>query len=314
MPYNSLTSRSDVGALIPEEVSKEMLGKAIDSSFVLQRFRHVPVRGTQVRFPILSQLPLAYWVSGDTGLKQTTELAWANKFLNVEEIATILPVPDNVVADVDANIWDEAMPLLAEAMGRLLDATVVFGTSAPSTFPTAIVPALTAAGNLVAEGATAAQGGFMGDLDNLHEKVEADGFTVGGFIAEVSAKSKLRKARDTQGRKVDEQRVNGALDMLDGFPIDYVMKGQWGTASGDPRIIGGDWDQFVVGVRQDITLKVLDQAVITDNTGAIIFNLPQQDMQALRVTFRVGWQVANTINNQQPTESARYPVAALTRP
>jgi hypothetical protein len=58
-------------------------------------------------------------------------------------------------------------------------------------------------------------------------------------------------------------------------------------------------------------MKVLDQAVIQDNTGAIVFNLAQQDMTAVRLTFRVGWQVANTINNEQSVEANRYPAGVL---
>ena len=58
-------------------------------------------------------------------------------------------------------------------------------------------------------------------------------------------------------------------------------------------------------------MKILTEAVITDNTGAIIYNLPQQDMTAVRLTFRVGWQVKNTINNDNPTENTRYPAAYL---
>jgi hypothetical protein len=35
-------------------------------------------------------------------------------------------------------------------------------------------------------------------------------------------------------------------------------------------------------------------------------------MVALRLTMRVGWQVANTINYDQPTvEASRYPAAIL---
>jgi HK97 family phage major capsid protein len=314
MAYNNVTSRTDAAALIPEEVSTEMLGKATEQSAALSLFRRVPVGRNQVRFPVLSALPVAYFVGGDTGLKQTTEVAWANKFLNIEEIATIMPVPDNVLADVDANIWDEAMPLLTEAFGRTLDAAIFFGTNAPSSWPADVTTAATAAGNDVTEAATAAQGGFFGDLDNLYEKVEADGYEIDGWVASTAAKSKLRKARDTQGRKLDETRVSGDLQTLDGLPVAYAMKGLFpagGGAGTNTRLFGGDFSRFVLGVRQDITMKILDQAVIQDNTGAIMFNLAQQDMTAVRLTFRVGWQVSNPINNEQATEASRYPAGVL---
>jgi HK97 family phage major capsid protein len=315
LAFNNVTSRTDAAALIPEEVSKEMMGKATETSAVLSLFRRIPVGRGQVRFPILSALPVAYWVGGDTGLKQTTEVNWTNKYLNVEEIATIMPVPDNVLADVDANIWDEAMPLLVEAFGRTLDTAVFFGTNAPSSFPTNVHSAAVAAGNTVAVGTNAASaGGYYGDLDDLYGKVEGDGFEVTGFAAATAARARLRKARDTQGRKLDETRVSGDLRSIDGYPVAYSMKGLWSTASGSPQLFGGDWSQFVVGVRQDITMKILTEAVIQDNTGAIVYNLAQQDMTAVRLTFRVGWQVANTLNNEQPTESSRYPVAELTLP
>lgn len=314
MAYNNITSRTDAAALIPEEVSKTMLGKAVENSSVLSMFRRIPVSRNQVRLPVLSALPIAYWVSGDTGLKQTTEMAWQNKFLNIEEMATIMPVPDNVIDDIDANIWDEAEPLIREAFGRLLDSTVFFGTNAPSSFPTNITSAATSAGNTVNEGSTAAQGGFFGDLDNVHEKVESSGYEVNGWVASTGAKSKLRRARDSQGRKLDESRVDGSLSAIDGFPVEYAMKGLFpagGGANTNVRLFGGDFNEFVVGVRSDISFKILDQAVIQDNTGAIMFNLAQQDMTAIRLTFRVGWQVANRINNEQMVEANRYPVAVL---
>jgi hypothetical protein len=34
-------------------------------------------------------------------------------------------------------------------------------------------------------------------------------------------------------------------------------------------------------------------------------------MKALRLTMRVGWQVANTINYDQATEASRYPGGVL---
>jgi HK97 family phage major capsid protein len=309
--YNNVVSRTDAAALIPEEVSNEMLGKATETSAVLQLFRRIPVGRAQVRFPVLSALPTASFVNGDTGLKATTEVNWANKYMNIEEIATIMPVPDNVAADVDANIWDTSMPYLVEAFGRTLDQAVFFGVGAPSSYPTNVLTALTSAGNNVTEGSTAAQGGYFGDVDKLYAKLEADGFDVTGWVGATSAKSQLRTARDSQGRKLDAGRVSGPVDSLDGYPIAYPMRGLWPTTSGSVRLFAGDWSKFLVGVRQDITLKVLTEGVIQDGTGAIQYNLGQQDMTALRLVLRVGWVCANTINNDQPTEANRYPAAAL---
>lgn len=312
MPFNNITSRTDAGALIPEEVSRAMLGKATEQSAALAMFRRVPVGRAQVRFPVLSALPTAYFVTGDTGQKQTTEVNWTNKFLNIEEIATIMPVPDNVIADIDANVWDEAMPLLTEAVGRALDAAVFFGTNAPASYPTNVLAAAAAAGNSFTEASTAAQGGFYGDLDSTIALVEADGYDVSGFVAATSAKAKMRSARNADGDRLDGQRASGDLASLDGLPIAYPMRGLFPTGAGTGvRLFAGDWSQFVIGVRQDITLKVSNEAVIQDNTGAIVYNSFQQDLTFLRLTFRVGWQVANRINNDQPTEANRYPVAAL---
>lgn len=291
-----------------------MLGKATEASAVLQLFRHIPVSRSQVRFPVLSALPVAYWVGGDTGLKQTTEMAWSNKFLNIEEIATIMPIPENVAADIEINIWEDAEPYLREAFARTLDTAVFFGVNAPSSFPTNVVAAAVAAGNTVNEGTAAASGGYFADMDGLISTVEEDGFPVTGFAAQLGAKRKFRLARNADGDRLDLGRLSGDMATFDGAPVVYPMRGLWPTGGGantNPRIVAADWSQFIVGIRSDIQFKVLTESVITDNTGAIVYNLPQQDMIALRLKFRVGWQVANTINNDQPVEASRYPAAVL---
>jgi hypothetical protein len=76
--------------------------------------------------------------------------------------------------------------------------------------------------------------------------------------------------------------------------------------------LSGDFSELVYSIRQDITAKVFDQGIIQDAQGAIVFNLMQQDMVALRVVIRLGWQVPNPINRLQQVEANRYPIAVLT--
>jgi HK97 family phage major capsid protein len=315
MAYDNLTSRTDVSGLIPEDVSGEMLGKVAEESAVLTMFRRVPVAGARTRFPILSALPIAYWVNGDTGLKQTTEVNWANKFLDIEEIACIVPVPENVVEDLQSagvDVWEEIRPLIEEAVGRTLDQTVYFGVNAPASFPTNISAAAAAAGNTTNEDAAAAAGGFHDDIDEAIGLVEADGFDPSGIVAARSAKGKLRRARATDGQRL--AGLNADISEYEGLPIAYPMRGLFpagGGANTNVRLFVGDFTEMVVGVRRDISYKLLEEAVIQDSSGAIVYNLAQQDMVALRITFRAGWQVSNRINNDQAVEANRYPVARL---
>jgi hypothetical protein len=52
------------------------------------------------------------------------------------------------------------------------------------------------------------------------------------------------------------------------------------------------------------TYKLLDQAVITDDLGNIVYNLPQQDMLALRVTARFAFARSPSLSRATPAEAA----------
>lgn len=316
MPYNNAILRGEAQALIPEDVQRAIWKNVPQQSAALSLFQSRRLSRNQQRVPVLSLLPTAYFVNGDTGLKQTTEANWANKYLDVEEIAVIVPIPDSILADTEYDLWDEIQPLIEEAIGRTLDAAVFFGVDKPASWPAAIVTAAAAAGNASVEGtASAANGGIAGDFSDLYSKIEQDGYDVNGVIAHRVLRGKLRNHRDTQGRKQDETQARQVgMDSIYGVDVKYPMRGQWPTAASSALAVAGDFSRGIIGIRQDITIMKTNVGVIQDNTGAIIYNLFQQDMTALRVVFRVAWQVANAINYDQPTESARYPFGVLNRP
>ena len=317
--FNNIVSRTSAGPLVPEQVSNDILGGLTNQSAALTMFRKVPMATNQVRMPVLAALPVAYFINGDTGLKQTTQVDWSNKFMNVEEIAAIVPIPENVWNDVldggNFDLWGSVVPLVQDAIARALDAAIFFGVNKPASWPNAIITDAVSAGNTVNRGTNlAAAGGIAGDFSDLFGTVEADGFDVNGVIATTAYKGRLRQARATTGESLLTQGQTTATAIY-GVDAMYPMRGLWPTpAVGAVEAIAGDFTQGILGVRQDITMKMLDQAVLTDAAGVIQYNLAQQDMVAARFTARFAFQTANTINYDQPGAGARYPFAVLRQP
>ncbi len=312
MAYNSLIDRSnDAAALIPEEASREIIQNATEGSAVLQLARRLPnmSRGQQ-RLPVLNALAQAYFVSGDTGLKQTTEMAWKNVYVYAEELAVIVPIPECVLDDVDYDIWAEVRPSIEEAFGKALDAAILFGTDAPDAWPTDILAAATAASHTVTAGTGAdLYEDILGEGGTI-AKIEADGFMANGHIAAMSMRGKLRGVRDENGGLIFSRSMQEAQTyMLDGERIVFPRNGGFNAASA--LMFSGDWNQLVYSIRQDMTYKILTEAVIQDGAGNILYNLAQQDMVALRAVMRLGWALPNPINRMQATEASRYPFAVL---
>lgn len=315
MAYTNVTNRGNAAALIPEEVSSEILKNVQDSSAALRFFKHVNMGTQQTRMPVLAALPQAYFVTGDTGLKQTTEVAWKNKFLNAEELAVIIPIPEAVLDDSEYDLWSEINPLVSQSIGRALDGAVFFGTNKPVSWGTDVVTGAASASNTYTRGTNgAAAGALAEDINQAMGLVEADGYDISGHVTRRTYRAKLRSARDTTGQKLLDVSMGVDNPTIEGAPLMYAMPGLWANGSGSAELITGDFSQGFLGVRQDLTWKLLEEAVIQDNTGAIIYNLAQQDMVAMRVVARFAWEVPNPINYDQQTEASRWPFAALLAP
>lgn len=322
MPYNSISTRATPGGgpLIPEDVQREIVGAVEEQSAAMRLMKHVRMKRSQQRIPVLSQLPLAYWITGttlndrDIGLKQTTSMAWDNVYLNAEEIAVIVPMAKNLIADLDYDFWAQIRPRVTEAFGIALDEAIFFGVNAPTTFPQALAPAAAAAGNVVVAGTGV---DFLADVNEAMSRVEADGYDITGHWARRQVRGVLRGLRDTtRGLLYYPQEAPNAAPntgTLFGEPVVFSRAGLsgFGTGAANYSLITGDWEQGMLGIREDIDMEMFDTGVITDGAGAIIFNLLQQDMVALRVTGRFAWAVPNPMNRQQPVLANRYPFAAV---
>lgn len=321
MGYSNVISRTDAAALIPQEVSNEILKNVPQASSVMRMARRLPnMTAAQKRLPVLSVLPTAYFVSGDTGVKQTTEANWASKYIDAEELAVIVPIPEAVLDDSAYDIWGETRPLLEEAIGRTFDAAVLYGTNIPATWTTnmgaaGLVAVMTAASQVISEAAytdlyEAILGETAAGVSGLFGLLEDDGFMVTGSLAPATMKRKLRNIRAATGEPIflPSMQAAGAYT-LDGAPIEFPTNG---AISSTYRLISGQWDQLVYAMRQDITYTIAREAVITDAGGNIIYNLFQQDMVALRAVIRIGVALPNPINRMNETPGTRCAFAALT--
>ena len=325
MPYNNLISRTDAAALIPEDVSSDILKAVPEQSAVMRLARKLGnMSRAQKRLPVLSVLPTAYFVSGDNSVKQTTEVNWANVYIDAEELAVIVPIPEAVLDDAAFDIWNEVKPSLVEAFGLAIDQAVLYGTNIPATWTTnlgaaGLVARCTAASHTISLAAytdlyEAVMGETGAGADGLLMLLEADGFMATGHIAHTSLRGMLRNCRDANGQPIFKSGPSlgtaFATGELDGAPILYPLNGSITAATS--LDIAGAWNQLVYAMRQDITYKILDQAVLTDAQGTITHNLAQQDMIALRAVMRLGFALPNPINRMNATAATRCAFATLT--
>lgn len=304
----SIERGSPTDPLIPETITNQLVVEDVPkASVLLTRGRQVRLSNKVSRQPVLATLPEAYWVSGDTGLKETTAATWENVFITAEELAVIVPIPDAYFDDASIPLWDTIRPLLAEAIGKKVDQAGLFGTDKPASWPTAVVPGAIAAGNTVTTGTG---DDLAAEVAALGQAVAEDGFAVNGFASSPGFNWRLVGMRSVDGVPIyTPSLAAGAPSTLYGYPLNEVQNGAW--APGTVDLIAADWSKLVVGVRQDMQFRIFSEGVISNAEGEVVLNLMQQDTKAMRVTFRVGFQVANPLNRVNANDSTRYPAAVL---
>lgn len=307
----SLIDRSGAESLISVQEANEIIQGVVTQSAVLQRGRKLAnMTARQYKMPVLDMLPIAYFVNGDTGQKQTTKQAWDKKFIVAEEIAVIVPVPEAVLDDADYDIWGEVRPRIVEAFGKKIDGAVLFGTDKPSSWRNDIVATATAANAVVT----------LGSSDNLYDKimgedgsialVENSGYFVNGHMADISMRAKLRGLKNTNGDPLFKSDMqSNTTYSLDGSPMNFPNNGSFDKSKA--LMISGDFSQLVYSIRQDITFKLFTEGVVQNTDGSIAYNLMQNDMVALRAVMRLGWEIPNPINSVQENKTKRCPFSVL---
>jgi HK97 family phage major capsid protein len=296
-------SRSDVATLIQDAYGNDFLGWAAQQSAVLQAFPTRNMGTKTIKEPVLATKPHAGWVGESatlaTGVKPTSKVTWANKNLIAEELAVIVPVHENVINDATESVLAEITKTGAEAIAFALDAAVIFGANKPQTWTSPdLLTSATQSGNVYPTGASGTPNDLAGSILQAAEglSVRYDPTTL---LARRGLRFRLANLRATTGEPIFMSSLSdqGNTDMVHGLNTFYVT-GTVDDGSGGDTLIWDpeDFDAFVVdrsrvliGVRQDITVKFLDQATVNG------VNLAERDMVALRFLARYAYVLGDNI-------------------
>lgn len=304
MALNSIT-RNNAEALIPQQISDEIIQALPTQSIALRLMRQMPkMTSKQTKIPVMTGLATAGFVTGDAGQKPTTNLTWDNVFITAEELAVIVPIPEAVLADASYDIWAEARPRIVEAFGKAIDQAVFFGTNKPSSWPAGLVPGAATANNVVTHASTATGADLYTEIlgeGGVLAKIEEQGISPNGFVGALAMRAKLRGALDNNGQPIFRvsysNDVNGRMTYdIEGMPIIFPDNGSWDATANGALLLAGDFDYARYAIRQDITFKIFDQGVITNGEGGVALSLMENDCVAMRAVIRLGWQLPKPVN------------------
>ena len=297
---------------MPQEVSREVIKNAVERSTILQlaHVRRMPT--LSYRLPALDTKPEAYWLSGasrqakDTAKKQTTYAEWKNVVMTAEELAVLVPVADAYVADAGIDFLGEIVPEISEAFARAIDGACLFGTNSPFSDSDSddIYGRAVAAGN---DRDIGTSDDIAGDVAELARDLVLQGFNPSGFAVEPGFDWRLSAERTSTGVSPYSpgNGVDGVPARLYGRPMPQGLDGAWDSTRA--HLFVGDWTKAIVGMRQDMTVRVMD-GVINDDSGAVVYNSLQEDGKILRCVMRLAFC---TVAPTTALSSSGYPFAVL---
>lgn len=292
MPVDGIT-RADAEALFAEQIGAEVVGATMKSSVALATLPTMPLGSASYRVPVLESLPTASFLTADQAVKPQTEVSWDKKFLTVEEIACIVPISETVIADTNIDVVGRVSALVAQEFGRVIDAAVFFGTGAPASWPTGGLFAASANNDWTAA--------IPDDVNTMFSAVEDLGYDVDRTYLDRRMKGQLRGMKDGNGTPLFVP-TDGAANVgsLYGVPSQFPLGWDRTKAS----MLALNTSCILLGIRQDITTKFLDQASLTG-----FGNLAERDSVAVRFVMRLGFALADPITLDNPDRT--LPIASI---
>lgn len=300
----TVIDRTGVAGEVPDQVAQAIVGEVETQSITMTLGRRVPVSTRDSRIPVLTSVPEAAWLTGETGAgarKPTTGASWENESLIAEEIAAIAVVPDAVIEDEYFDIWESIRPLMSRAFARRIDQAVLFGEGAPASLGPGLVAHATTAAQVVDPTSDSAA-----DLLSAAELVSLTEHAPDGAVVRQGWQFAAARQRTTEV-------VANPLDST--YPLSLMGMGiktnpvYWNAA--EATAIVADWSSVLFGVRHEMSFEMFSTGILQNDDGTIAVNLLQEDATAMRCVMRIGALLAAPVNS---SGEAGVPVAVVGPP
>lgn len=283
---------ADAGLLIPTELRAEVL-RIAETQYGLARrdMMYLPFSGpgNTRTIPTLGTSVTVKWT--DEGEKKTsTQPKFSIVTQTLKKLAAIVPLTEEILEDSAINLTQLLGALFAEAVSKEEDIQFFAGTGAPWTgilnngLVNKVVQASGAASQLTAD-----------DLLDMIDATPTGALAGAKFYFHRTVLSLLRKLKGSDGQYIYQAPANGLPGTIWNYPYETsdAFPALSTVTDGDQYILFGNLKQGAIfGDKQQLRVKLLDQATITDSDGSTVINLAEQDMVALRIVERVGYVVA----------------------
>lgn len=284
------------GYLIPTEFQAEVLRVMHDEYGVARRdMRYLPFTGpgNTRTIPKLGTSVSVTWTN-EAAAKTATQPLFGLVTQTLKKLAAIVPLTEELFEDSAISLIPLLTELFAEALAKEEDTQFFAGTGSPWTGILA---------NSSVQAVTLGAGETFADLNaddllDMTAKVAPSmrrnaKFYMSTTILNVIKKLKTATTNDYIYEKPGGQdSPNGKIW---GYPVEVVdvMPALTDTAAAKAFVIFGDLKKTcILGDKQQMRVRVLEEATITDTDGQTTINLAEQDMIALRIVERVGYVCA----------------------
>jgi HK97 family phage major capsid protein len=290
-PAGASPDDANAGISIPTDLLAEVLRFIPLYGLARRKMRYLPFGGpgNSRNITALAASVKVFW-TGESAKKKSTQPKFSPVIQTLKKLAAICPMTEEILEDSLIPLNSLLGELFAEAIGVEEDYQFLAGVGAPWT---GILN--NGSVNFTYQKVAGTANIDADDMLNMKVGLPAAARTSAEYYFNPDTEVLLQQLKDKDGRYILQMPVDDAPGKLWGRPYNLTdaLPAPTAVAAGDPWIIFGDLKKCaILGDKQQIRVKILEEATITDTDDQTSINLGEQDEVAIRVVERVGYVLA----------------------